>query len=239
MLHKMMNPLDSYYYEYCIAGKTGYTDQAGTTLVTYCKKGELELISVIMDSYFTQYDDTIALMNYGFNNFTMYDMADASGASAVQSQRSLLAAVLPSSSSLISIERGSNIILPVNETLDSVKSVISYSDNQNESNGYIATITYYYDDMKIGNALLKFSSGETTSAFEYANIAIEPDTTDDIFSSEGKLIITYQKLLIYIVIAIVFILLVILAVVYFRPKKVRHRLAERNRKKRLRRRYYD
>ena len=38
---------DSYlsrYYEYCIGGKTGYTDEAGRTLVAYAKKGDKNLI---------------------------------------------------------------------------------------------------------------------------------------------------------------------------------------------------
>ncbi len=240
MLHKMMNPLDTYFYEYCIAGKTGYTDQAGTTLVTYCKKGDMELISVIMDSYFTQYDDTIALMNYGFGNFNLYDMADNSfGNSGSQNQNSLLSEVLPSSSSLIKIESNSSIILPASETLDSVESIITYSDSQDVNTDSISTITYYYDDMKIGSALLKFSTGETSSAFEHMNVPVEQNTTDDIFSNEDKILITYEDLILYIIAAVVFIIVLIFLIVYFRPKNVRLRRAERNRKNRIKRRYYD
>lgn len=240
MLHQMMNPLETYYYEYCIAGKTGYTDQAGTTLVTYCKKGDMELISVIMDSYFTQYDDTIALMNYGFSNFNLYNMAEeGSVISNAQNKTSLIASVLPSSSSLIAIEGDSSIILPAYETLDSVESVITYADSSSESTGSIATITYYYDDMEIGNASLKFTSGETTSAFEHANIPVEPDTTDDIFSNEGKIFISYKQLLMYIIAVVIFIIVLVFIIIYFKPKNVRLRRAERNRKRRSSRRYYD
>ncbi len=239
-LHSMMNPLDNYYYEYCIAGKTGYTDQAGTTLVTYCKKGDLELISVIMDSYFTQYTDTITLMNYGFSNFALYNMADEmSGISNTHNKTSLLASVLPASSSLITIERDSTIILPSFETLDSVETEITYSESADELTGTIATINYYYDGIKVGDSLLKFTSGETTSAFEHLNIPTESDTTDAIFSNEGKILISYKMLLIYIGSFIVFLIILIFVAIYFKPKSVRLRRAEKRRKKRIKQSYFN
>lgn len=59
-----------FYYEYCEGGKTGYTTQAGNTLVAYAKKGDTELISVVLQSTgYGEYTDTIALFDYGFANF--------------------------------------------------------------------------------------------------------------------------------------------------------------------------
>ena len=59
-----------FYYEYCEGGKTGYTTQAGNTLVAYAKKGDTELISVVLQSTgYGEYTDTITLFDYGFANF--------------------------------------------------------------------------------------------------------------------------------------------------------------------------
>ena len=46
-------------------GKTGYTDDAGECLVATAKRGNLQLIAVILDSE-TRWDDATALLDYGF-----------------------------------------------------------------------------------------------------------------------------------------------------------------------------
>ena len=67
--HKMMKG-NTYTYEGVMGGKTGYTDAAGNTLVTYAKRGNMRLVSVVTTSINGAYADTAALLDYGFNNFT-------------------------------------------------------------------------------------------------------------------------------------------------------------------------
>lgn len=68
--NKLILERSPYYYEYCIGGKTGFTDEAGNTLVTYAKKDNIELIAVVMkDEGFKVYDDTKSLFEYGFSNY--------------------------------------------------------------------------------------------------------------------------------------------------------------------------
>ena len=67
--YKMMKG-NTYAYEGVMGGKTGYTDAAGNTLVTYAKRGNMRLVSVVMKSINGAYADTAALLDYGFNNFT-------------------------------------------------------------------------------------------------------------------------------------------------------------------------
>ena len=61
-------------YDGCIGGKTGYTDVARTTLVTYARRGDMTLICVVMkcDTGDLSYSDTTKLLDYGFNNYTSY-----------------------------------------------------------------------------------------------------------------------------------------------------------------------
>ena len=76
--HKMLYPSDSRYYEGIVGGKTGYTSLAGNTLVTCVEKNGVRIIAVVMKAKSTQYADTKALLDYGFEKAS----ADAAGGSA-------------------------------------------------------------------------------------------------------------------------------------------------------------
>jgi D-alanyl-D-alanine carboxypeptidase len=67
MGHKMINPGESRYYPGVLGGKTGYTSLAGNTLVTCVEKDGVRLIAVVMKSKTTHYEDTKALLDYGFS----------------------------------------------------------------------------------------------------------------------------------------------------------------------------
>ncbi|HCT65584.1 MAG TPA: D-alanyl-D-alanine carboxypeptidase [Lachnospiraceae bacterium] len=65
-----------FYYENCIGGKTGFTNEAGNTIVAYAKKGDTTLISVVLKSTgYGEYYDTIALFDFGFENFETKNLA--------------------------------------------------------------------------------------------------------------------------------------------------------------------
>ncbi len=68
--NKLINPHSNFYYEYCIGGKTGFTDEAGNTLVTYFQKDGIKLICVVLKDQGTNtYVDSKALAEYGFGLF--------------------------------------------------------------------------------------------------------------------------------------------------------------------------
>lgn len=59
-----------FYYDKCIGGKTGFTNEAGNTLVAFAQSGDTTLISVVLKSTgYGEYTDTAALFDFGFNNF--------------------------------------------------------------------------------------------------------------------------------------------------------------------------
>ena len=68
--HKMVN--NEYPYEGCYGGKTGYTGEARNTLVTYAKRGDIDLICVLLDcpggKNYTYMDTELAL-DYCFDNY--------------------------------------------------------------------------------------------------------------------------------------------------------------------------
>lgn len=74
--NKILIPGAQQYYEWAIGGKTGYTEEARSTLVTMARKDDLDLICVVLHTYGSNsYNDTKALFDYGFDNFKKYDMA--------------------------------------------------------------------------------------------------------------------------------------------------------------------
>lgn len=76
MEHKLLITTDETspnYYPAAVAGKTGFTSIAGNTLVTCAREGERGLVSVVLKSNQTHYSDTIALLNFGFQNFQNLD----------------------------------------------------------------------------------------------------------------------------------------------------------------------
>ena len=64
----------SYAYDGVLGGKTGYTTNAGNTLVTYAKRGNSILIAVVLNSTNGAFPDTASLLDYGFNNFEKADL---------------------------------------------------------------------------------------------------------------------------------------------------------------------
>ncbi|MEA5082960.1 MAG: D-alanyl-D-alanine carboxypeptidase family protein [Lachnospiraceae bacterium] len=59
-----------FYYDKCIGGKTGFTNEAGNTLVAFAQDGNTTLISVVLKSTgYGEYTDTATLFDFGFNNF--------------------------------------------------------------------------------------------------------------------------------------------------------------------------
>lgn len=69
--HKMLHPDHEFYYSCVTGGKTGFTDQAGTTLITMAEKDGKKLACACLHTYgaVNVYGDTKALLEYGFNNF--------------------------------------------------------------------------------------------------------------------------------------------------------------------------
>lgn len=71
------NNSSNYFYQYAIAGKTGYTNQAKNCLVSVSNKDNLELICVVLsaglypNNVSARFTDTKTLFNFGYDNYTI------------------------------------------------------------------------------------------------------------------------------------------------------------------------
>jgi len=77
--HRMIRPGHQFYREYVVGGKTGFTNEAGNTLVTFAERDGIELIAVVLQNDGAQrsYEDTAALFTFGFNMFGQIMIFDA------------------------------------------------------------------------------------------------------------------------------------------------------------------
>lgn len=125
--NRLINPYEEVYYEDCIGGKTGYTNEAGGTLVTYAKINGRTLLCVIMKSTHSAaaFADTTALYEYVRNNVTaeMYNQMDEQYNALVAEENN---------------QQGENTEQPSTEIKDSTQNNTSgtdASDNEEEDGG--------------------------------------------------------------------------------------------------------
>lgn len=157
--HRMLNRNRDEYYEYAIAGKTGYTSKAGNTLATYAKNGDMELICIILHSLQTQYDDTRALFEYGFNNFTCYNTAteDTTYNDSQMSFFSFLSNTFDES--LLSVQLDDcHILLPSSVPFSSLDSRLEYSDADESGSNILGYVHYSYEGVEVGVSALRLIS---------------------------------------------------------------------------------
>lgn len=202
--HKMVSPYNSVYYEGIIGGKTGYTDQSGTTLVTYAERNGITLISVVLHSNGENvYKDTAALLDYGFDNFEQLNVASNIG--SVSDNNASLAS--PFSDTLTSLDFDSNdtLIVPKGVAFSDLTSQISFEQTENS----FAQINYSYKDHTVGSAHVKFLSTkakviETTDKTEKNETATTKQSTHKSFKFPPYLIWIIVVVFIIIIIVILF-----------------------------------
>lgn len=157
-LHNMLFPTRSEYYEYCVCGKTGYTDQARNTLVTYAEKGGMKLICCVMKcGKGITYSDTETLFEYGFSNFSVVDASGTDERFTLKDAGIFAAGDLAADSSFnIEIPESSYVVLPSGVGLNKVDTDVRYLTDAED--GCFAEIDYMYEKMIVGSARLKMSN---------------------------------------------------------------------------------
>lgn len=159
MRHEMLKKNTSNYYEYCVAGKTGYTTPSGYTLVTYCEKDGLKLICCVMQcEKGVQYQSTRALFDYGFDNFRMVTGTEAaSDRYHVNTGISILDQIQESDAFSLEKVGSSGVILPKGLSLNDLEASIHILDPQKEADGCFAEAVYQYEGMKLGSTRLRMT----------------------------------------------------------------------------------
>lgn len=157
-----------YLYEYCVGGKTGYTSKCRYTLVTYAKKNDVTLVSVIMRAPNSpwmepnEYTDTTKILNYCFENYKRYTINENANKAMIDS--SLFTKFSPfynSATSPLSIDANAGVMLPKGVKLEQTQNKIELYDvpkeiSKNKKN--IGKITYTYNGKEVGGSEIYYDN---------------------------------------------------------------------------------
>lgn len=174
--HKFILKQD-YYYDGCIGGKTGYTSKSKYTLVSVAKRGDLELICVVMrdDSSAHQYTDTQKLLDFAFDNFSIYPIADIEGTPVLHESPMFTRynCLLSKEDTPIVTDENGYLVLPNTASFEDAKREVNFikatesvtalntssSDNLTDEpskENVIGKISYTYDGKYVGGADILF-----------------------------------------------------------------------------------
>ncbi len=198
----------TYPYEGYVGGKTGYTSVANQTLVSCAKRNGMTLICVVMsvDSP-GQYTDTISLFDYGFNNFSLANVAENETNYTLMNSDFFKkeGGIFGESETIMSIKPTDSIILPATIDFDMVTSQLSYVDDP-ASPDSVAVIDYSYEGMPLGSANIILAQDQPPYDFESPNIVTDPGTEvkkdSVIFVNVAKVVLIVLGILVFILLAI-------------------------------------
>ncbi|MDE7224934.1 MAG: D-alanyl-D-alanine carboxypeptidase, partial [Acetatifactor sp.] len=137
-------PGKTYGYDGLVGAKTGYTNAARSWLVSCAERDGLKLICVVLrDEAPAHYEDTIALFNYGFSNFTRVNVSQTETKYNIADTGFFYGEhdIFGSSAPLLSLNQDAYIVLPRTVDFADTVSTINY-DAAKE--GQAAVIEYSY-----------------------------------------------------------------------------------------------
>ena len=156
----LINPASKYYYEYATGLKTGYTDCAGSCIVSSAKKGNIELIEVVLNatSIAERYSDCKTMFNYGFNNY-IYKKLQTSG--NIIKTVDIENATSETKKLEISVRDDISVLMSANTNTENITPNIELKENlvaPIEENSVIGKITYTIDDKNYSSDLVAGNS---------------------------------------------------------------------------------
>lgn len=211
--HKMMFEWRDQYYEYCVGGKTGYTDKALNTLVTLASKDGMNIVAVVLRTHGTgnTYNDTRAMLDYAFENFSKVavteDMVEVSGFKA--------------------IDPNAHVTLPSGITFDQLDCAVENPTALGDKTG---DLIYTYEGQPVGEV-------EFTITDEYYNNihgieeVKEEEKTEKKKTENGSVL----RIIIRIVLGILGVVLVLFLLLLCYVAYKRHQIRKRRKLRRMRR----
>ncbi len=221
--HPLLVNTRNTYYSFAKAGKTGYTDAAGRTLVTYASKNGMNLICVVMKSTTAKIaNDTRSLFEYGFDNFKKVNAKDSEMRFGQATDSFFIKHKDLFQYSGILLEVGSHsVTIPSDASLSDVGYYLQYPEG--DDSGNILNIQYYIDDQFLGKTTLTLNTKTDDS------IGLVPDKKEP----SGEYVVVKEDLPIdirYVAAGLGVILVITLIVVVLQKTKEKRKI-KRERKK--------
>ncbi len=155
-------PGKKYAYSGIVGCKTGYTEASRSCLVSCAERNGMKLICVVLkDEAPYQYEDTVALFNYGFTNFEKINISqketkyNIEGAGFYSNND-----IFGSSKPILSLNQSDYIILPKTINFEDTTSEITYNT---QKAGQVALINYSYGNIPLGSASVDLATDKKES----------------------------------------------------------------------------
>ncbi len=148
-------------YSGIIGGKTGYTSAAMQTLVTGCERDGMRLICVVLkEDNPTQFTDTVALLDYGYSNFSSVKIAESDTTYAIggnnfyETGRSIFAGL----NSIFYLDENSTAVIPKHVNFNALDSELVFVTDEDKPD-HLANVIYRYNGQQVGSSALYASEG--------------------------------------------------------------------------------
>ena len=205
-----------YAYEDLIGSKTGYTTVARNCLVSCAERNGLRLICVVLnDDSPAYYEDTTALLDYGFSNFkavnvngneTRYHINDTG---MFYSDNDIFGNSRP----LLTLNAEDFIVLPQTASFEEAIAAISYDSKEKNQ---AALITYTWNGVSVGSASVDFTDSQRNS-YTFDSLMESSKTSEETIEEETSVIfINVMKVLLWILGAVVLLAVILLLFLLFR-----------------------
>lgn len=196
--HNQLLPGSKYAYEYLVGSKTGYTDQALSTLVTCAEKDGMRLICVVLkDKAPSQYEDTITLFNYGFSNFEPVNISQTETKYNIDNTALYYSTndIFGNTSPILSLDTSDYIILPKTASFSDVTSSINYNTVKENC---IAEIEYSYHGAYIGSARIHLAESNKAS-YDFEEVMADTQDTEGVPKKKNVIFINIVKVFLWII----------------------------------------
>ena len=142
-------------YEYCTGGKTGYTNAAGATLVSFAEKDGLALVCVVMrTSSGVYYKDTKNMFEHCFQNFQKVSIGD-NGIAGDSNNRNN--GIINTYEPFVKLDENAQIVLPITADISDVQMSLETKELSGDA---VAQLNYSYGGHQVGCANVFFSNAK-------------------------------------------------------------------------------
>lgn len=180
---------NAYLYEYATGGKTGYTQAAGATLVSYAEKDGLTLVCVVMNTFGAdQYIETKNLFEHCFQNFQTVSIGESGNAGEEQEEETGSGS---SYESFVKLEENAQIVLPVAADISDVEMTLVSDDLSEDA---VAQLKYTYGGHVAGCVDVVLSNAQVEDYYfsgkkEESDVNVIEIKTSDILLILGAIVV--------------------------------------------------
>ena len=203
-------------YEYSCGGKTGYTDEAGSCLVSFAQKDDIRLVCVIFNSEpDTRYYDTQKLFDYYLSNYHKISIDKYDDLLSGNSMDLInLTSQLNTSNISLGFKDNAYLLVPHSVNPDELTTIVTYSDSPayiGEKDGF-ACISFFYNNTNLGNATIFIKTPEINTKLPGTDGVVQHGQNYEVTKGE-YIFINIWHIIGIILLIIIVILIIIFAVI--------------------------